>query len=345
MKYRRLHVLIVVLATVAVIGVCLSAALTRLFPTGQPDRSQIRYEEWMNAIADEAKLKEIAIPASHNTGSIDCTLGTTSIPLRWLDCQQDTVYDQLRYGVRLLDLRTGYDPKSDIVYCVHGTGFGIPLEDALRDLKRFDETYPGQFYFVSISVYGVVQGAPAESMRDLIGRYLPAERVFPADTDLTDMTIGAMRATGKTFVLRTDPSWGIENSTYRMHDTWTGAANSGRTDDNTALFLHLEQELRSASDSELLLLSFNRGSGDSLAKELPLDFMLADRAAFLELIDQIESNRQFLSRANFFNFDYTTYDWIQCASVIGLNLTKNLVRPESRAAFSALIEQRLAESD
>ena len=95
----------------------------------------------------------------------------------------------------------------------------------------------------------------------------------------------------------------------------------------------------------MLLLSFNRGSGDSLAKELPLDFMLADRAAFLELIDQIESNRQFLSRANFFNFDYTTYDWIQCASVIGLNLTKNLVRPESRAAFSALIEQRLAESD
>ena len=72
--------------------------------------------------------------------------------------------------------------------------------------------------------------------------------------------------------------------------------------------------------------------------------MLGDREKFLKLIDDIVADETRLANANFFMLDFATYDYVQCANVIGLNLGKGVVEPEYAEKLQAAIELKLSEN-
>lgn len=315
----------------------------------EPDVSDTDfYAEWMNCISDEARVTEIVLPGTHNSGAVDCCLlANEKVPLNWLNCQQDGIYEQLCYGARYFDLRILYSEANKTVYCAHGLGTGITLEEALSDLQRFDSEYPGQFYFISLCLYDSNNGVPPEGVMDeILSRYIPSDRVFTGDKDVAEMTLGEMRASEKTFVLMTETEWAPVVSAFSEYGTWNSDTNFGTADSGAALYDYLYEALdeRGASDDAVFKLDLNRASGSSLNKELPLDFMLGDREKFLKLIDDTVADETRLANANFFMLDFATYDYVQCANVIGLNLGKGVVEPEYAEKLQAAIELKLSEN-
>lgn len=303
------------------------------------------YAEWMNCIEDDARLTEIALPGTHNSGAVDCRLVANElVPLSWLNCQQDGIYEQLCYGARYLDLRIYYHEADNTIYCAHGLGTGITLEDALSDIKRFDSEYPGQFYFISLTMYSADTGVPPEgAVRKLVSRYIPSDRVFPRETDVAQMTLGEMRASGKTFVLMTEEEWSSVVSTFSAYGTWNAQTNFGTTDSGDVLYDFLSEALSSErEEDEAFMAELNRASGSSLNKELPLDFMLGDRENFLQMIDEISGDKTKLKNANFFILDFATYDYVQCANIIGLNVAKGVVSSEYAEKLSNEIASKLS---
>ena len=158
--------------------------------------------------------------------------------------------------------------------------------------------------------------------------------------------MGEMRASGKTFVLMTETEWAPVVSAFSEYGTWNSDTNFGTADSGAALYDYLYEALdeRSASDDAVFKLDLNRASGSSLNKELPLDFMLGDREKFLKLIDDTVADETRLANANFFMLDFATYDYVQCANVIGLNLGKGVVEPEYAEKLQAAIELKLSEN-
>ncbi len=54
----------------------------------------------MKNIPDDTNVSNISIPGTHNSGTFDYT-----IPIKNADCQSWSYIDQLRAGIRYLDLR------------------------------------------------------------------------------------------------------------------------------------------------------------------------------------------------------------------------------------------------
>lgn len=337
-----LKVVISVVMSVAFVAVCVYASA---FYDADDLNDKDLYAEWMNCISDDTPLTEIALPGTHNSGAVDCKLlGNEDMPADWLSCQGGGIYEQLVYGARYLDLRVIYDSIRETVFCTHGLGYGITLESALADVARFDSDYPGQFYFLSITLYNSDYSAPsAESVKRLISGFIPTERVFPSGTDVAAMTLGEMRASGKTFVLLTYEDWADEVSGFSRLGTWNSDTNFGTTESGGVLYGYLDKALGyGGGENTVFLTELNRVSGSSLDKELPLDFMLSDRELFLEFMDGISDDKTKLHNANFFVLDFATYDYVQCARVIELNLEKGIVASEYAEKLQDEINSRLS---
>jgi hypothetical protein len=60
--------------------------------------------KWMGSIEDTTPICKIVMPASHNAASYSIK-NFIMIVKNYVACQDLTIYDQLRAGIRVLDLR------------------------------------------------------------------------------------------------------------------------------------------------------------------------------------------------------------------------------------------------
>lgn len=60
---------------------------------------------WMSKISDQTLLRNLIIPGSHNTNSHDLYKPKLNIP--FTQCQVLSISDQLKLGIRYLDIRYG----------------------------------------------------------------------------------------------------------------------------------------------------------------------------------------------------------------------------------------------
>lgn len=65
-----------------------------------------------------------------------------------------------------------------------------------------------------------------------------------------------------------------------------------------------------------------------------------DREFFPELIEKIEADDHALTVCGEFDIDYATYDYVQCGSVLGLNVAKGIVK--GGETFLAALEEKMA---
>ena len=66
--------------------------------------SHIFLENWMSQIEDTMPISKIVLPASHNAASYT-TKNFIMVVKNYVECQHLSIYDQLRAGIRVLDLR------------------------------------------------------------------------------------------------------------------------------------------------------------------------------------------------------------------------------------------------
>lgn len=99
-------------------------------------------EESMEEIKDRS-VKDIMIPGTHNAGSYDVGYKSDarSILKKYVTCQDESVFNQLAYGIRYLDLRVSYENvmnRREKLWIVHGIlRTEISLESVLRQVRSF----------------------------------------------------------------------------------------------------------------------------------------------------------------------------------------------------------------
>ncbi len=97
--------------------------------------------DWMEIygpVIGDLSLREMTLVCSHDSGTYDMV---SPFAPPWASCQDIDIYNQLNYGVRVLDLRVGYqedksgDEKYILVHDVWRTK--VTVKDALEQVKEF----------------------------------------------------------------------------------------------------------------------------------------------------------------------------------------------------------------
>lgn len=99
--------------------------------------------DWMKEISDNTIVTSLSIPGSHDSGA------TYSIGDFSGKCQDLTISEQLKVGIRFFDIRLQL--RNNKLKVVHGiVDQKLDFSDVLLDFSSFINTYPSEALFVSI---------------------------------------------------------------------------------------------------------------------------------------------------------------------------------------------------
>ena len=285
------------------------------------------YDKWMSYIRDEVKMTSLVIPGAHNAGSYGMN--------KMAECQKDNLLTQFQYGMRQFCLRLNTNRRGEIVLA-HGLSKGDLFQNALKDIRTIIEKYPTEILLLDIREYypqkfgpfTVTYHAEKSKVNALLKDYIAPEKyAFTDFRHISDVTIGDIRKAGKRYILIND------NEDYRFSKNceqilpWEKQVNGASAEHFVA------QTLRFFDDYKTDGLYWfqtqqtpNLGTEIGLTTPAKLDEDL--RKYFHLLIEGIENNPNYLSRANIIAGDFMTRDYGKSAAILKLNLLKNNVKDE-----------------
>ena len=127
-KYATLIILSIILTLVAILPM----------QSGKADRS-----DWMAALDDDMSLNSLTIPGTHDSGALHSLAEISG------KCQSLSVEEQLKIGVRFLDIRLQLvDNELKVVHSF--VDQLTDFDDVLDDVVSFIRTHEGEFLIVSI---------------------------------------------------------------------------------------------------------------------------------------------------------------------------------------------------
>ncbi len=129
LKITLIVVAAVLLALIITVISCVAYAKGVTKDTQQPDEF---YSKWMSYVSSTTLVKDMVIPGSHDAGSYTMSYVAKT--------QDHSVYEQLKRGVRYLDLRVE-KAKDGTLYIYHGSVRGVELDVVLDDVKQFLSRY------------------------------------------------------------------------------------------------------------------------------------------------------------------------------------------------------------
>ena len=108
-----------------------------------PSQSTIKYPltsfcgSWMEYYSDvlgKLTLNEMTLPGTHDSGTFK-PLSPLGSP--WIKTQSLSLAQQMKYGIRVLDLRIGQKSPGDYIICHDKFSTSYSLEEALKEVKDF----------------------------------------------------------------------------------------------------------------------------------------------------------------------------------------------------------------
>lgn len=145
---------------------------------------------WMAALDDSTPINQLSIPGTHDSGA------THSIGDVAGKCQSLGIEDQLKTGVRFLDIRlqlVGDDFRIVHSFVDQGTDF----DDTLDDIVEFIEENPTEFLFISIK-----KDADSKRPAGDFARLLEDElREYDIISDTTTLPSTVGEARGKIYII------------------------------------------------------------------------------------------------------------------------------------------------
>lgn len=101
------------------------------------------HPRWMSSLKNQMydiPLHQVAIPGTHDSGTYTpYSLATENALMKYAITQDESLYSQLVYGNRYIDLRAGYlvGDAEEPFWVVHGVTVWRPLRNALQEIKAF----------------------------------------------------------------------------------------------------------------------------------------------------------------------------------------------------------------
>lgn len=285
------------------------------------------HSNWMSCIKDEAKITKIAMPGSHNSG----TMGM----LKFGRCQNGSLYEQYQYGVRFFDIRLKANRKGKL-YVAHGVMKGIPAKKAFESIRKIlDES--NEFLVLKTMTYMNQQFGPfkfrykgnADETSRLIREYLkPEEYALTGYGDISNLTIGDIRKSGKKYIIINEnkeydfsndcPVMGPWDATVYGYEPARFAkeiVNYLRNLDTDGFFWFQTQQTP------------NLGTENGWTK-WPDDLEKLAKPHFPGIIDEIAADPKLVEKVNIVAGDFMTADYSKANKILSLNLLKGIVKEE-----------------
>ncbi len=147
---------------------------------------------WMNMIDDNAKITEIAIPGSHDSGTYGMTYLT--------ETQDCSLAEQLDRGIRYFDVRVNFVDGEYRIF--HGPINGAEYTEVLNDIKNFLEKNPTEFIILD---YQHFKNNSEQVTFEMLEKTVGKDRLVTKNSDVSDkeyvenLTLGEIR--GKCLVI------------------------------------------------------------------------------------------------------------------------------------------------
>lgn len=280
------------------------------------------YSEWMSYIKDDVKLRDVVMPSAHNAGSFKMK------PIAC--CQDGDLSQQFEYGVRHFCVRIDTDKNGQIVFC-HGMLKGQPFEPEMMKLRKVMDENPSEFIILDIREYQPQKFGPLElkfhadpkKVDDILERSIePSKYAFTDFENISDVTMGDMRKSGKRFIMINYCEeykysvncphilpWEKKRHGKRAYEFVTEATDFFDTCDTSGFYWFQTQQTP------------NFGTDIGIVFPRKLDKAL--RWHFKALINNIASNPKYLAKANIISGDFMTEDHFKVREILNLNLKKN----------------------
>lgn len=175
------------------------------------------FSSWMSCIDNDVNISTLAIPGTHNSAAC-FRLSAPSV-----QCQGKSILDQLKHGVRFLDIRLSKDymsraEKVNDLIIVHGK-FPVKLsgnykfKNLLKDVYAFLASNPSETILISIKLENTMLNwneKMDEFAKVLFEKYIAHDRAY---WYLSDQIPTLKYCRGKAVLLRRFPV--IENGVYK----------------------------------------------------------------------------------------------------------------------------------
>ena len=285
------------------------------------------YENWMTTIKDDAKINKIAIPAAHNA----CTKGMVFMGR----CQNGTVLQQYRYGVREFGVRLS--ARRNKLYISHGITTGMTADEAFRTfgeiVDNYDDffildirTYPGQ----KVGPFSLSYDCNPDDVNELIDKYLNPGKYALTDCDsVKDLTIGDIRKSGKKYIILNANKEYKYSSDVELLEPWDPvvfglkpekfakeAVNYLRELNTEGFFWYQTQQTP------------NPGTENGMKWPNKLD--IEDRLYFPQMMNEIASDPALVEKLNIVAGDFMTADHMKSNIILYFNILKDIVKPECK---------------
>lgn len=294
------------------------------------------YKSWMSYIKDDAKITKIAMPGTHNSG----TMGMN----KFARCQNGSLYEQYTYGVRFFDIRIKADKKGRL-FIAHGVAKGMPAELAFESLKMiFDES--DEFFVLGIKTYMNQKIGPlklsydgnTEETNRLIKEYLNPEKYALTDCEnISDLTLGDIRKSGKKYIIINKEKEYDYSCDCPMPDPWDSVVYGYKPEKFAKEILKYLKEIE--TDGFLWFQTQqtpNLGTENGWTK-WPDDLDKLIRPLFPQIIADIAADETMLERVNIIAGDFMTQSHAKANEILNLNLLKGVVKDDLKAQYAAKI--------
>lgn len=231
---RAIKAVCVILALLlVVVSICIIIA------NSQNDLSEPNeiLSNWMDMINDDAFVRSIAIPGSHDAG----TYGMSYLA----ETQYRDIAEQLACGTRYFDIRVSLDNGNLRIY--HGPFKGVNLDEVLSAFTTFLSKHPTEMLILDFQHF---ENSAENPTLEKIGKAIPSSNIIKNDTGKSDfefinnLTLGQCR--GKALIF-----WGRDISKYSA-DFLFQRNNDEGTRANSVLHSYYDGNLNKRTSSDYI---------------------------------------------------------------------------------------------
>lgn len=293
------------------------------------------FENWMSYIKDEAKITKIAMPGSHNAGTMKMH--------KFARCQNGTLYEQFRHGVRYFDIRLRADKKG--VRIAHGILKGMPAKETFASLKKILDT-SDEFLVISIQTYMNQKVGPiklsykgnAGETDALISEYLTPEKyAFTDFEDIRNVTLGDIRKSGKKYIIINEK----EEYKYSVKGPMLAPWNSKIFGMKPQKFVEENLKFLKSLESEGFFWFQTQQTpnpGTDVGMTWPVDLEKMSKPLFPSMMNQIANDSEMLAKVNIVAGDFMSADLMKAKIILNLNLLKGIVKDEMKEEYIAAVK-------
>lgn len=275
------------------------------------DYSDVDYSQWMKNLSNDAVLNQIAMPGSHDAGSVGM--------ISFAETQSTDILTQLKHGVRYFDLRV--TKVGDQLLIFHGPITKMSFSKVLSDIQTFFETNDTEIVILDFQHF---EKQSQNEVAQLLKSQLQADKyAVPSNINPQQLTMGEIREKGYRYFITWNSNITQQSKPYLHYRS------------NTLLsYYDSDEHKQSAKDifEQVWTRDYKLNSTDKIfvlqavataqTVQTPNKLAKAINPYLSQFVDLINQNSDYLSKTNVLMFDYCSDYLPLVLKIININVAK-----------------------